>query len=257
MDIDYVLDQYTGIFGNYVLPPLSPSGERSLPAWVKRVFLKPFTLDSIITNKTSGDFYDKATEIDRNISSSKYSKVEQTQYALISRFLGKQTKAVGDLNDEIKEVLVSTLTDAEKEQKILLLKAAIIGIQENALEALPKYEAAVKRNLRVLSTDEKAADREIDRAYLMANKDAFGAEYAIEILSKDRYAKAQEAAMQGISYDSYFSLFFANTPDTDGNGSISQDEMREALDKTALSKSQKAFLFAQQNMEWKNNPYKG
>lgn len=253
--ISYLLDSYSGVLGDFVLPVMTPKAEQSpvdnpvlsaiiAPAW------KAFVVDGVLSNKISTTFYDTKQKLTEDGNSAKYTPLEQAQTSLAERYFNAQAKAVSDLNKQMREIENSDISDKDKRDEVKEIKAVISGIQQNALAALPKFKSAVAKQLS--STDEK----QIDRAYLMANKDTFGAEYAIRTHNKDRYTKAQEAATQGISYDKYFNLFFASTPDADGNGSISQDEMRAALNKTTLTKSQKAFLFSQQNKDWKNNPYK-
>ena len=62
----------------------------------------------------------------------------------------------------------------------------------------------------------------------------FGAEYAIRINNKDRYAKAQAARKQGISYDTYFKLLY----DLEINN-MNQEEFLQALESVNLTGAQK------------------
>ena len=51
-------------------------------------------------------------------------------------------------------------------------------------------------------------------------------------------------------------LAMKSTADVDSSGSISQDEAKRALDKTNLSREQKAYYWQLFNAGWKKNPYK-
>lgn len=50
-------------------------------------------------------------------------------------------------------------------------------------------------------------------------------------------------------------MMFKSTADTDGNGSINQDEARTVLDSSGLTNLQKAYYWKLFNSGWKNNPY--
>ena len=54
--LNYVLDQYSGVLGDFLLPVLTPQAERGM-------FEKAFTVDAMSSNRVSGDFYDKANEL--------------------------------------------------------------------------------------------------------------------------------------------------------------------------------------------------
>ncbi|MCI6025910.1 MAG: hypothetical protein MRZ28_01130 [Oscillospiraceae bacterium] len=43
--------------------------------------------------------------------------------------------------------------------------------------------------------------------------------------------------------------------DTDGNGSVSQEEAKKAIDASGLSRKQKSAMWQSFNSKWKNNPY--
>lgn len=66
--------------------------------------------------------------------------------------------------------------------------------------------------------------------------------------------KIYKAGQKGVSPAEYLLVY--SQMDTDGNNSISQEEARQALDNTSLTREQKAYLFALQNSAWKSNPYR-
>ena len=185
--LNYVLDQYSGVVGDFLLPLLTPQAERGM-------FSKAFTVDAVTSNRLSGDFYDESDALT-------YAKNGGDETAaVVSRFWSKQQSACSDLYKQIREVEASNLSDREKRQKTRELKALVNGIQKNAMAVENTYRAAVEKNLQ------KGMDT--DDAYRTANKDCFGAEYALQVYSKDVYEKAKNAKSNGVSYDDYYTYYF-------------------------------------------------
>ena len=185
--LNYVLDQYTGVVGDFLLPLLTPQAERGM-------FAKAFTTDVVTNNRVSGDFFDKADELT-------YAKNGGDETAaVVSRFWSKQQSACSDLWKEIREVEASDLSDKEKRQKTRELKAVVTGIQKNALAVEETYRAAAEKYLR--------QGMETDDAYRAANKECFGAEYALQTYNKDVYERAKSAKTNGVSYDDFYTYYF-------------------------------------------------
>lgn len=185
--LNYVLDQYSGVMGDFLLPILTPQAERGM-------FAKAFTTDAVTNNRVSGDFFDEADELT-------YAKNGGDETAaVVSRFWSKQQSACSDLWKEIREVESSDLSDKEKRQKTRELKAVVTGIQKNALAVEESYRAAAEKYLR--------QGMEADEAYRAANKECFGAEYAIQTYNKDVYERAKSAKANGVSYDDFYTYYF-------------------------------------------------
>lgn len=186
--LNYVLDQYSGVVGDFLLPILTPQAERNM-------FAKAFTVDSMSSNRVSGDFYDEADEL-------KYAKNGgDTAAGIVGRWWSKQQAACSDLWKQIREAEESTeLSNKEKRQQTRELKAVVTGIQKNAMAVEETYREAVEKHLSS-GTDE-------DTAYRDANKDCFGAEYALQVYNKDVYQRAQDAKQNGVSYDDFYTYYF-------------------------------------------------
>lgn len=186
--LNYVLDQYSGVLGDFLLPKLTPQAERGM-------FEKAFTVDAMSSNRVSGDFYDEANEL-------KYAKnAGDVASGVVSRWWNKQQTACSDLWKQIREVEASTeLSDSEKKQQTRELKAIVTGIQKNAIAQEDVFRAAVESHL--------AAGEDEDTAYREANKDCFGAEYALQVYNKDVYERAQDAKQNGVSYDDFYTYYF-------------------------------------------------
>lgn len=186
--LNYVLDQYSGVVGDFLLPILTPQAERNM-------FAKAFTVDSMSSNRVSSDFYDKADEL-------KYAKNGgDTAAGIVGRWWSKQQAACSDLWKQIRETEESTeLSNKEKRQQTRELKAVVTGIQKNAMAVEETYREAVEKHLS------SGADE--DTAYRDANKDCFGAEYALQVYNKDVYQRAQDAKQNGVSYDDFYTYYF-------------------------------------------------
>ena len=186
--LNYVLDQYSGVLGDFLLPVLTPQAERGM-------FEKAFTVDAISSNRVSGDFYDEADEL-------KYAKnAGDVASGVVSRWWSKQQTACSDLWKQIREVEASTeLSNSEKKQQTRELKAIVTGIQKNALAQEDVFREAVESHLE--------AGEDEDTAYREANKDCFGAEYALQAYNKDVYERAQDARRNGVSYDDFYTYYF-------------------------------------------------
>lgn len=185
--LNYVLDQYTGVVGDFLLPVLTPQAER-------KMFAKAFTTDVVSNNRVSGDFFDEADQL-------MYAKNGGDETAaVVSRFWSKQQSACSDLWKEIREVEASGLSDKEKRQKTRELKAMVTGIQKNALAVEETYRAAAEKFL--------GRGLEPEDAYREANRECFGAEYALQTYNKDVYQRAISSKSNGVSYEDFYTYYF-------------------------------------------------
>lgn len=223
--INYLLDQYTGVVGDFVLPLLTPRAEQN-------PLIKAFTVDSVSSNRISGDFYDAGDAITyaRNGGDAAMS--------VVSRYWNKQVSACGDIYKHIREIEESDrLSNAEKRQQVREAKAILNGIQKNALDGLEAYEEAARRHLTGTSEDE------IDDAYREANRECFGPEYALRVYSKDVYARAQEANRNGVSYAAFYRYYFDTRDFESTDEKSAAAQKMEYLENASLSERTKAELY--------------
>ena len=217
--INYILDQYTGVVGDFVLPLLTPQAEQN-------PFEKSFVLDSVSSNKISGEFYDTGDSITFAKNGG------DAPMSVVSRFWNRQSKAVSDIYGQIREIENSTeLSDAEKREQVREAKGILNGIQKNAMEVLPAYEEAVRKHFTGDS------DEEMDEAYLQANREVFGAEYALQVYNKQVYERAVSCDRQGVDFGDYFDVYFAMKDLETTN------EKRDVLASADLTDEQKRVLY--------------
>ena len=231
--INYLLDQYSGVVGDLLLPWFTPSATASSPALAP--LKQAFMLDSTSTNKTTGEYYDLLDEL-------KYDANDGDIGAGITRkYVSHAGDEVNDYYQQIRAIQSDeNLTKAEKNRFVRALKAQLIERQKEIIAQAEPYREAVSDYLKAhpeLSTDNDAAIAEYaelygiteDQAesrmdaivYREANREVFGAEYALRTYNADVYDKARAAYAKGVSFETYYDYYFATKEmhaDKDENG---------------------------------------
>lgn len=244
--INYLLDQYSGVVGDLLLPWLTPSATASSPALAP--LKQAFMLDSTSTNKTMGEFYDLLDDL-------KYDTNDGDLGAEITRrYVSHAGDAVNDYYAQIREIQNDkTLSKGEKNRLVRALKAQLIERQKEIIAQAEPYREAVNKFLKEhpeLSSDNDAAIAEFAEKYDITeeqaesrmdaivyreiNREIFGAEYALRTYSSDVYDKARTAYGKGVSYDTYYDYYFATKDmhaDKDENGkSISGSKKKKIVE---------------------------
>lgn len=231
--VNYLLDQYSGVIGDILLPLITPATKSS--HWLLAAPQAAFTIDTTSTNKTTGEYYDLLDEL-------KYDANDGDIGAGITR---KYVSHAGDeVNDYYQQIRAiqndKSLSDGEKNRIVRALKSQLIERQKEIIAQAEPYREAVSDYLKAhpeLSTDNDAAIAEYaeqyeiteDQAesrmdaivYREANREVFGAEYALRTYNADVYDKARTAYAKGVSYDTYYDYYFATKEmhaDKDENG---------------------------------------
>lgn len=216
--VNYLIDQYSGFIGDWVLPALSKKAD--VPAVVKA-----FVVDSVRQNRLGSDFYDALDEA---------KQVKDTEFATAAddatySYLYKQSKAASEITKQLKEIYNSgEKTRKEKMSEARDLLELRNEIYRKALLTVGTYEETAKS---IGSADSDVVKRE-------ANRKAFGAEYALKNYNKDVGEKAAEYVAHGVTYDQYYAAYFAArgiTGDKDENGKTitnsASRKKKDAIDK--------------------------
>ncbi len=230
--VNYLIDQYSGFIGDWLLPTLSKKAD--VPA-----VAKAFVVDSVRQNRLGSDFYDALDEA---------KQVKETEFATAAddatySYLYKQSKAASEITKQLKEIYNSgEKTRKEKREEARDLLELRNEIYRKALLTVGTYEETAKS---IGSADSDVVKRE-------ANRKAFGAEYALKTYNKDVGEKAAEYVAQGVTYDQYYAAYFAArgiTGDKDENGKTitnsASRKKKEAIDKSVpgASTKQKHLLY--------------
>lgn len=229
--INYLLDQYTGIIGDIVLPVTTKASSRN-------IIEQNFMLDSVSQSKTSTAFYDEIEE-------ATYAKNDGDLLAKAKlSYLNKMKKKVSDLNRKKREIQNSGLSNSEKKEQVRALQVLINGIQNTALQNVGIFEDELSRyNL---------TDETYDAVYLAAYRSAFGAQSAFEQYDANVYAKAKLMNTLGIDYENYFDIYFTlktTENDVDKKGNVVKGSKKNKATKyikslKGLSAVQKAIILA-------------
>ena len=231
--VNYLLDQYSGVIRDILLPQMPPATNANSTLLAPPI--AAFTIDTTNTNKTTGEYYDLLDDL-------KYDANDGDIGAGITR---KYVSHAGDeVNDYYQQIRAiqndKSLSDGEKNRIVRALKAQLIERQKEIIAQAEPYREAVSDYLKAhpeLSTDNDAAIAEYaelygiteDQAesrmdaivYREANREVFGAEYALRTYNADVYDKARAAYAKGVSYETYYDYYFATKEmhaDKDENG---------------------------------------
>ena len=216
--VNYLIDQYSGFIGDWLLPTLSKKAD--VPAVVKA-----FVVDSVRQNRLGSDFYDALDEAKQVKETELATAADDATYS----YLYKQSKAASEITKQLKEIYNSgEKTRKEKMSEARDLLELRNEIYRKALLTVGTYEETAKS---IGSADSDVVKRE-------ANRKAFGAEYALKTYNKDVGEKAAEYVAQGVTYDQYYAAYFAArgiTGDKDENGKTitnsASRKKKEAIDK--------------------------
>ena len=230
--VNYLIDQYSGFIGDWLLPTLSKKAD--VPAVVKA-----FVVDSVRQNRLGSDFYDALDEAKQVKETELATAADDATYS----YLYKQSKAASEITKQLKEIYNSgEKTRKEKMSEARDLLELRNEIYRKALLTVGTYEETAKS---IGSADSDVVKRE-------ANRKAFGAEYALKTYNKDVGEKAAEYVAQGVTYDQYYAAYFAArgiTGDKDGDGKTiqlsSSRKKKAAIDKAVpgASTKQKHLLY--------------
>lgn len=209
---NYLIDQYSGFLGDYILPALSKKAD--IPA-----FAKAFVVDSVRQNRLSSDFYD-ALDVAKAVT---YEDECTAADSAVYSYLYKQSKAASDITKQLREIYNSESSRQSKMKEATELLELRNEIYRNALETVSVYERNAKS---INSVDAAVVKRE-------ANAKTFGYEYALYNINKATGEKAARYVADGVTWEQYYNAYVA-TRDLDGGA-----EKKAAIDKAVSNANQK------------------
>ncbi len=125
--IHYLIDQYTGVIGDFVLPPTTNKAERG-------IFAGNFTVDPVLSNKYSEEFYNE-------LETTQYAKSAGDPVAALKvRYLKNISSAVSEMYQQKREIANSNLSDKEKQAQTRVIQALINETLKNAVEQGDNFE---------------------------------------------------------------------------------------------------------------------
>lgn len=227
--INYLLDSYSGVVGDVVLPLLTPRAEQN-------PMFAAFTLNSRASNRLNNDFYTTLDELTYAKNRPGASGLDTVIY----RYWNKQASVAADINQAIREIEADAdLSEKEKRELVSAQYDVRNAMQREAKATLDKYRESAGYWYSRATGDE---DDRIDYAYRMANKEIFGAEYALKTYNKATYEKAQRLNAEGVSYDHYFYMQFA-AKEAAAAAEIESNELRSRIMDLRASEEEKKALY--------------
>lgn len=228
--VHYVLDQYSGILGDLILPATSQKYSTS-------VIVKNLTVDPTTSNKYSQRFYNALEEAQYDKSSGDMVAKGKV------RFLNKAQDALRELYNAQREVNNNAeLSNKEKKEQYEVLQVMINNVQKNAVESLKRF-SDVLSNFAL-------TDDSFEEDYREATRITFGAETALMNYDKRIYEKAKALYEQGVPYDIYYCVYFDTKEfegDFDYNGNYIKGSKQimvwNYINRLNIPKAQKILLY--------------
>ncbi|MBQ7095819.1 MAG: hypothetical protein IJN80_05170 [Clostridia bacterium] len=198
--INYLLDSYTGVAGDIILPMLSVASQQNF-------LTKAFVIDSEYSNRLQGDFYDTKDLLTEKKNSSKATAADEVKY----RWWNHKAKAISEISKEIKQIQGNvSLSKKDKEEALKIQYAARNAL---LLQSEEEYERYIKAVDERLANDPSASAEEI---YREVNREIYGAEMALQIEGKSTYERAQKVVKENnIDFDTFYDIYFDSSVDTD------------------------------------------
>lgn len=141
--INYVLDQYSGALGDYILPYLTQeaeSGSDSISGKIIAPIKDKFTTDSVLKNKNVSKLYELSENYTKKANSSKSTDED----IIINKYINSVKSEISKLYAEKRKIQSSNLKDSEKFNKARDIQNQI---NEKAKDVLSNYnEVQIKNN---------------------------------------------------------------------------------------------------------------
>ena len=209
--IHYLLDQYSGVIGDFILPATTAKAEKD--------FLSGnFTLDPATSNKLSTEFYEMYDQ-------AQYAKTAGDDTAAYQvRYLNKVKSAISDMYKQKSEIQNNPdLSNAEKLQQTRVVQLLINEAYKTALQDFELYTKAIEAT---------AGMEDENLRFTEATRLMYGAERALSEYNDDVYAKCQMLNKAGIDYEMLYNYYFTVrgiTSDKDAQGNTVSGSKRKKV----------------------------
>ena len=234
--IHYLIDQYSGVIGDFLLPATTKKAEKDF-------FSGNFTIDPVTSNKLSNKFYEIYDE-------AQYTRTDgdiKAQYQV--KYLNRAKSAISEMYKQINEIQNSNISNFEKLQQVRVIRVLINEVIKNAVADYEEINKAIDKTANMGFDDSKASDVAVRYAYIV--KEVYGAEKALSEYNDDVYSKMTVLNTADISYDVLFDYYFGVknlTSDVDEKGNTISGSKREkvvaAINSLDISDEEKLLLIA-------------
>ena len=199
--IHYLIDQYTGVIGDVILPLTTLGSE-------KGIVKNRFTVDSVTSNKLSTEFYKIYDDAQYNRTDYANGKITDDSSVYQVMYLNRIKDEVSKLYDQKRKIQASTeLSDYDKIQQTRAVQLLINEVYRKSLNDYELMTTAIK-STEALGYDSGDAGEKRMR-YTEAVRIVYGSERALSEYNSTVYAKMQTLNKGGIGYDTLYSYYFA------------------------------------------------
>ena len=205
--LHYLLDQYSGVIGDFILPMTTNKAEKD--------FLSGnFTLDPATSNKLSTEFYEMYDEAQFAKSAGDDTAIYQVKY------LNQVKKAISDMYKQKSEIQNSDLSNVDKLQQTRVVQILINEAYKTALQDYAVYTQAIEatatieedsRFFNALEACEsmEAYERTVQTLRATeATRLMYGAERALSEHDTQVYDTCQFLNKAGIEYNTLYDYYF-------------------------------------------------
>jgi hypothetical protein len=239
--VHYVIDQYSGVIGDIILPLTTEKAERGMIS-------SAFTIDGVTSNRISTDFYDMKDEM-------MYAKNSGDMYAdMVYSYLNKVSSEVSDMYQQKREIQSnSKLSNKEKLEQTKVIQALINTTMQSAMVSAEQFEQilidmgytdsiqAILKSKAYNNMDEemqtKVAKKFKDYSYAMAMSTLTGEK------TDAKYYLYNSIGAEDISI--YLTEISGITADKDKKGNVTttrKEKVHKYIEHLKLSKEQKYIL---------------
>ena len=208
----YLLDQYSGILGDVVLPLTSKNP--SLTG------ITGLSVNSLENNKYTNKYYKVMEELEQTKNSSKGTAVDKAKMRYFN-----------NMNGKISELYREKKSTTDEEQKAI--QAMIVKLQKDTLDGVGEFGKVLEKYSYGLSQEELYEDY-----YREATRECFGAEIAIKNYDSRVYEKATIFNNCGISWDNFYNIYFDAqdiSADYDADGNVISGSKKQKVTKYVKS----------------------
>ena len=222
LKVDYVLEQYTGVIGDFVLPILTPKGLSNPKTTLLEPTINQFLIDPNSSSGYSSKFYNLTQELNYQVNEDNLHAKAQLKY------LNKMKSYINDIYNEIDALEESNLSNKEIETQTKILRGSINVLYKQSIET----SEAIREELNRYEINED----NYDKVYEMALYSVLGAESTLKLTNVDLYDRATDLNEVGIDYDTYYT-YYINTKGFD------KEYKEEYIQRMNLTRIQKYILY--------------
>ena len=237
--IHYLIDQYTGIIGDMVLPATSKKAQKDM-------FSGAFVIDPVTSNDLSNRFYKQYDKAVQTKNSTKSSEEDIEIASFRYKYLGKIKDTVSEMQKAKREVQASDLKATEKLKQTREIQAAINVLYEEALADIDKlteiYNGTYYLGAADIYSNYVASgindEQYASLRYAETIRSYYGAETAFSQYNSAVYEKASVFNKAGIDWDTYYEYYFTTRgieSDVDKNGNTVAGSKRKKIEKAIKS----------------------